>query len=170
MVGGFAALGVYAHVGSAVSHTANAASKAACAVWQSAVSSEALYGTQVTALSDLRALALECAEANWDGYGAAAIDELAVRNAEDVLFALPPGIPMPDLAPEPNGGVSLEWFRSRNQMFSISVNRGLRLAYAWLDGSDRGHAVARFDQRVIPAGILEGIKRIILDDSGVRAA
>jgi len=33
-----------------------------------------------------------------------------------------------------------------------------RLAYAWLDGTDKGHAVARFDGERVPDRILEGIK------------
>ncbi|MBP6784673.1 MAG: hypothetical protein KA152_12845 [Verrucomicrobiales bacterium] len=65
------------------------------------------------------------------------------------------------MAPEPDGAVSLDWMVSKTRMFSVSCGLSSRLAYSWLDGSDRGHAVTDFDGWVVPDRILQGIHTII---------
>ena len=78
---------------------------------------------------------------------------------------------MPELAPEPNGSISLDWMLSRHRIFSLSIANTDRLAYAWMDGTDKGHAVARFDGTKIPTRILEGIQSITdYGDTRVRAS
>jgi hypothetical protein len=158
---GHAALNAYARGGSAFSSEARAAQKAATDVVESAERSQVLFGEKAAALSQLWALVADCGEANWDGAGASPIDERAAQNAGDVVRALPADIPMPEFAPEPDGAVSLDWIESRSRFFSVSVGDGSRLAYAWLDGSDRGHGVARFDGEKIPMRVLEGIRGIM---------
>ncbi len=110
---------------------------------------------------DLWALANECGEPGWDGNDALPLNRLAVFNAVAFIRALPEEVPLPEFAPEPDGSISLDWISSRNRLFSISVGTGDRLPYAWLDGTDKGHAVARFDGKNIPPRILEGIKSIL---------
>jgi hypothetical protein len=97
------------------------------------------------------------AEAGWDGNEAAPIDSVAVRTAAEFIRAMPNDLPLPEFAPEPDGSISLDWIQSRNRLFSLSVGSTNRLAYAWLDGSDKGHGVARFDGERIPSRIIEGI-------------
>jgi hypothetical protein len=154
---GYAALNIYARGGSAVSPEARAAEEAATAVMATAEQSQVLFGEKAAALSQLWALAVDCGEADWDGSGASPINADAILNAQDVVRALPAGYPLPEFAAEPDGSVSLDWIKSRNQIFSVSVSAGSRLAYAWLDGSDRGHGVAQFDGERIPVRALEGI-------------
>jgi hypothetical protein len=96
-------------------------------------------------ISSLRALADECSKPDWDGNGACAIDLAALQNAEAFARALPDDVPLPECAPEPDGSISLDWIQSRERLLTLSIGGGNRLAYAWLDGSDRGNAVARFD-------------------------
>jgi hypothetical protein len=158
---GYAALSIYARGGSAVSPEARAAEEAATAVMATAEQSQVLFGAKAAAISNLWVLATECGEADWDGANAAAIDIRAILNAQDIVRALPAGFPLPEFAPEPDGAVSLDWIESRNRIFSISVSAGSRLAYAWLDGSDRGHGVAQFDGERIPMRVLEGIREIM---------
>ena len=86
----------------------------------------------------------------------------AVMLAERFLRALPYRIPLPELAVEPDGSISLDWIRSRTRLFSVSVGRASRLAFAWLDGSDTGHGVARFDGQNVPPRILEGIEAVVV--------
>jgi hypothetical protein len=93
--------------------------------------------------------------------GAAAIDPLTVLMGRRFLRLLPESVPLPEFAPEPDGFISLDWIRSPNRLFSLSIGRSNRLAYAWLDGADRGHGVARFDGQNVPARVLEGIKGIL---------
>jgi hypothetical protein len=145
----------------AVSHEAYAVRKAAAKIVESIERSVALFGEKAGALLRLAALATECMQAGWDGADAAPIDPLAVLMARRFLRLLPEGVPLPEFAPEPDGSISLDWIRSRNRLFSLSVGRGSRLAYAWLDGADRGHGVTRFDGQNVPARVLEGIKRVL---------
>ena len=46
---------------------------------------------------------------NWDGYGAARIAEAASNNAKSALSRLLGVTPCPDLSPNPNGTISMEW-------------------------------------------------------------
>lgn len=158
---GYSALAAYSRVGSAVSPEATAARRFACSVVEYAERSYALFGGKAGAISELQALANECAEAGWDGEAAAGIDSLAVSTAQDFVRALPAGLPLPEFAPEPDGSVSLDWTVSRHRRFTLSIGSSLRLAYAWLDGADRGHAVASFDGSSVPPRILEGIRSIL---------
>lgn len=158
---GYAALNPYARMGSAVSAEAEAVTIAASALVKSAEASQTLFGRKADAISQLRAIANECSESGWDGADACAIDDLALRNAENFLRALPDNIPLPEFAPEPDGAISLDWIQSRYRLFSLSIGSNNRLAYAWLDGADKGHGVARFDERTIPARVLGGIQSIM---------
>ncbi len=158
---GYAAAQGYARGSSAVSSEAQHVREAVSAVVQLAERSQALFGDKAAALSQLRALANECAEPGWDGDDACVVNPLAVFRAEAFIRALPDGFPLPEFAAEPDGSVSLDWIQSRNRLFSVSVGSNHRLAYAWLDGADKGHGVARFDGDRIPPRITEGISAII---------
>lgn len=158
---GYAALTPYARRGSAVSAEAQVVTRAAGEIIQSVEMSQMLFGEKSAALSRLTELSDECAVEGWDGGEAFALDEMAVRNAGDLVRALPKGVPLPEFAPEPDGSISLDWIQSRHRLFSVSVGRNNRLAYAWLDGSDSGHGVAGFDGLNIPLLVLAGIQSIL---------
>ncbi len=154
---GYEALHVYAYGSSAISSEARAVREAASAVVESAERSQVLFGEKSIAISQVAALANECAEAGWDGNEAAPIDWAAVRTAVEFIRAMPDDLPLPEFAPEPDGSISLDWIQSRTRLFSLSVGSTNRLAYAWLDGSDKGHGVARFEGERIPSRVIEGI-------------
>ncbi len=46
---------------------------------------------------------------NWDGYGAKPIDPATADNARAALAGLLPNAPAPELTPNPNGTISMEW-------------------------------------------------------------
>src|SRR5882724_7111596 len=139
---GYAALSPYAQPGSAVSPEAETVIQAASSIVRAAERSVALFGDKAAALSSLRELASECSVDDWDNAGAQAINVDALTCAERLLRALPSSVPIPDCSPEPDGSISLDWSESSHRLFSISVSGSNRLAFAWLDGSDRGHGVA----------------------------
>jgi hypothetical protein len=109
----------------------------------------------IAALPDLRAFR----EPNWDGYGAEPVNLLALRRAEGVITSLPDDLPQPECSVEPDGCVSLDWMPAPHRTLSVSVGAGDRLPYAWVDGTDRGHAVAMLVDGQLPARILEEIRR-----------
>ena len=127
----------------------------------SAEHSPSLFGAKAAAISQLRALANECAEPDWDGNGARAIKPLTLLMAETFVRAMPDGLPLPEFAPEPDGSISLDWIQTRNRLFSLSVGTNHHLAFAWVDGADKGHGVARFDEASIPRRVADGIREIM---------
>lgn len=160
MLGGYAAMNVL-RGGTAVSDEARRVRKAACELVERGESSQALFGKKAAALSRLARLTQECGDEGWDGAGGNALSAVAIDKTKAFLRALPDSIPLPEFAAEPDGSVSLDWIESRRRLFSLSVGNSDRLAYAWLDGADKGHAVARFDGTTVPSLILEGIKSIL---------
>lgn len=156
--------------GSAISAEARAVREAATEVAASSERSMALFGEKAKALSQLAALATECAKDGWDGADAIRIDPIAVRSADQFVRALPDDVPLPEFTPDPDGSISLDWIEARNRVFSVSIGASDRLAYAWLDGSDKGHGVARFDGQTVPPLVLDGIESIAGRHAGLRAA
>jgi hypothetical protein len=85
--------------------------------------------------------------------------------------ALPDYLPVPGFSPEPDGSISLDWIQSRTHLLSLSIGHTDRLAYAWLDGTDKGHGVVRFDGRNVPSRVVEAIEGIVGQrHAGLRAA
>lgn len=154
---GYAVLYGYGRSNTAISSEAESAKKAVAKLLESKERSQSLFGKKALAISALREMASECADEDWDGYGAEAIDLLSVWNAEEFIRALPDNLPMPEVSAEPDGSISLDWTRSRNQIFSVRVGASNRLAYAWLDGTERGHSVINFDGTNAPVRILSDL-------------
>jgi len=168
---GYAALNAAARNGSAVSPESLALRATACSAVAAAERSYALFGTKATAISGIWALVAAHAEPGWDGEEARPISAAAGRMAAAFVRALPEDVPMPELAPEPDGSISLDWIQSRTRLFSISAGKRDRLAYAWLDGTDSGHGVARFDEERIPPLVLDAIREIVVPaNASIRVA
>ena len=146
---------------SAVSTETGVISRLASEVVGAAEKSEALFGAKSKAISKLWQLANECSENNWDDYGSAQIQRSTVSNAVEFIRSLPDKIALPEVAPEPDGSISMDWIKSRNRVFSISLNNQRTFPYAWLDGVERGHGVAVFDRGGISQRILSGISSVM---------
>ena len=112
-------------------------------------------------LDSLARFTNECREPNWDGYGAEPASLRALRHAEDLIAALPDDVPLPECSIEPDGCVSLDWISAAYRTLTLSVGETDRLPYAWVDGTDRGHAVARQVDGQLPPRILAEIRRFM---------
>lgn len=154
---GYAALYGYGRSNTAISSEAQSTINAVAGLLESRERSQSLFGKKGLAISAIRELAVECSSDDWDGYGATAIDSSVVRNAEEFIRVLPDNLPVPEVSPEPDGSISLDWIRTPNQVVSVSIGSTNRLAFAWLDGSERGHSVLNFDGSTIPHRILSSI-------------
>ena len=167
------AIYVLARPASAVSDEAQHVLDSATQLRARVESSFGLFGRKMAVMTMLDALAASHAEHGWDGEQALPVSHAAIALAADFIRALPDGIDLPDVGIEPDGAVTLDWLPSRHRMLSVSFGGGSnRLAYAWLDGSDRGNGVVRFDRQVVPRPLMEAIAVItqVAGHAGVRAA
>lgn len=158
---GYAALYAAARRNSGVSDEAQVFRQSACAVVESAERSFALFGSKETAISQIWALVAASATLESSEDEDQPIDRIAASIAEEFIRVLPENVPLPEFASEPDGSISLDWIQSRCRLFTLSIGRSSRLAYAWIDGADQGHAVARFDGTQVPERVLEGILSIV---------
>lgn len=168
---GHAALCSASRPGSAVSDEARLVTAAIASIEASTERSHFLFGAKASALASLQGLAHEYAENLPSGNVSSGLNAVAIRLAMDFVRALPDPLPMPEFALEADGAISLDWIRSSHRMLSISVDDSRRLAYTWIDGTDKGRGVLYFDGVAVPPRLLYDIRRIVVDgDTTVRAA
>ena len=147
-------------LGSAISPEASEVAKAASAIIAASERSQALFGQKATLLSALTLMADECGESDWNGEGAQAIEPTVIRRASEFIRAMPEGVPLPEIAPAPDGSIILDWALSKRRVFSLSIGETDCLAYVWLDGTDKGHGVAQFDGIRMPSRVLDGVQAL----------
>lgn len=89
----------------------------------------------------------ECSSDGWDGERAKPISGEVLQCAKMFLKSFPLGIEAPEIGVEPDGAITLEWYRSSNRVISISINPGGWLHYAAIIGVTRRHGMdfALFD-------------------------
>jgi hypothetical protein len=109
---------------------------------------------------ELCAVAEECKRPNWDGYGAEAVSEDAYQLAYCFLEACPPGTPRPSIGAEPDGHLTLEWYRSQHNVLSVSVSPEGDLHYSALVGPNKAYGTEAFFGEV-PTEILALIRRVL---------
>lgn len=170
LLAGYAVLQPLRRSGSAVSLEADAVKQNASTVSEHVESSWALFGAKEEIINKLREFGIECSEPDWDGYEAEPVSETALDRAEIFIRSLPEGVPLPEISVEPDGDISIDWLPTPTKTFSVSIGGTDRLAYAWLDGTDRGHAVARSNNGDVPPRILQEIQRITSHEPAFRVA
>ena len=106
------------------------------------------------AFVELAALEEECGAPGWDGYGAEAINAGAIAAARKFIEALPARTPTPQIGADPDGAVTMEWYKAKNRTVSISMGLDNVVHYAAVVGSMR-----RFGTEIlmdnVPANILD---------------
>jgi hypothetical protein len=99
----------------------------------------------------------QCSEKNWDGHEAKPLSVLALVEATTFLEALPSWIPLPEIIPEPDGTIGMEWFGGRDRIFVVNLSGRNVVAYAGLAGKgDRAHGTKVFNDSIPPA-VIEGV-------------
>lgn len=107
----------------------------------------------------LDAVTEEASTPNWDGYDASPVSELGYIKAKQFLELLPTSIPMPEIAVDPDGDISFEWYCGTNNLFSVSVSGTEELTYAGIFGINKVHGVEYFGDH-IPRFILINLQRL----------
>ncbi|MEO8324951.1 MAG: hypothetical protein ABI618_03825 [Nitrospirota bacterium] len=100
-------------------------------------------------------------EKNWDGLEAEPIPAAAIQEARIFLRKLPSSIPMPEVIPEPDGYLGLEWYANKWLLYVVSFNGTGVLSCSGLIGSERIYGPRYMDER-IPAEILRNIAKVFL--------
>lgn len=110
--------------------------------------------------SELISLYQECRTSNWDGEGSLPVSLQTCDVALRFIRSLPTDVQMPSVSCAPDGSIEFDWMRTRGRILSVSVHNSDRLAFAWLNGNERGHGVVRFNGREIPQHLLSTIRDV----------
>jgi hypothetical protein len=86
----------------------------------------------------------ECREPSWDGYGAQSVREETYDLAHQFLAALPLSTPVPSIGAEPDGHITVEWYRSPQRTLSVSISPDGDLHYAALLGLTKAYGTEPF--------------------------
>lgn len=97
---------------------------------------------------------------NWDGLEAELIPAAAIQEARIFLRKLPSFIPMPEVIPEPDGYLGLEWYANKWLLYVVSFNGTGVLSCSGLIGAERTYG-PRYMDAGIPAEILRNIKKVL---------
>ncbi|MFT4641269.1 MAG: hypothetical protein ACI8T1_004606 [Verrucomicrobiales bacterium] len=129
-------------------------------VSESVEESFAISGTTREGIEELADLYQQCHEPDWDGYQALPILPETYEAAQRCVRALPWGLPVPEVSAEPDGEVTLEWYRSPRRVVSISVSPNHQLSYAALFGASKVHGTETFHDTVPPL-VIDVIRRVL---------
>jgi len=91
--------------------------------------------------------------------GSIPIDVDTARAAIEFAYTLPRSLPAPEIAPEPDGEISFDWLGPAGKMFSVSVGRTGRVAYAGRFGEkSKIHGIEQLSESC-PQEIIRGISK-----------
>jgi hypothetical protein len=108
------------------------------------------------ALAEVQSTFEECAEPDWDGYGAQGVRPETYAQAVRFLLALPTTVPKPEVTAEPDGEIAFEWYRSGACVFVVSVGEGGILTYTFRRGRRKAWGVTFLEDEV-PRDVLAWI-------------
>jgi hypothetical protein len=79
----------------------------------------------------------ECRNPGWDGYGAKAVEQETLHGTYILIESLPLGFPRPSISAQPDGQLTLEWYRSPTRTLSLSIDPDGFIHYAGLFGLEK---------------------------------
>jgi hypothetical protein len=95
------------------------------------------------------------------GEGFASVDLETASAAMQFAYSLPWSVPTPEVAPDPDGDISFDWLGLCGKMFSVSVSKTGRIAYAGRFGDkSKIHGIDQLSTSC-PQEIIRGITRAI---------
>ncbi|HAD04661.1 MAG: hypothetical protein A2091_00545 [Desulfuromonadales bacterium GWD2_61_12] len=111
-------------------------------------------------INELWEVFANCRAANWDGYQAEPVEYPTLQMATQFLKALPLGTAAPSIGAEPDGHLTMEWYRSPRRTLSVSISPEGELHYASLHGASRVYGTEPFFGDT-PESIMDLIKRVV---------
>ena len=126
-----------------------------------AMASMSLGKARQDALDSLYATFTEGCQTGWDGYDASAACYESYSRANRFIEALPANFPAPEVALDPDGEVSLVWYRASGRVFTVSIGANDDLTYAGkFSPSKKTHGTEPYTGQV-PKVILDNIRRLL---------
>ncbi|MEO0457146.1 MAG: hypothetical protein AAF152_11295 [Cyanobacteria bacterium P01_A01_bin.114] len=116
-----------------------------------------------SAHNELFSILEKCSKQNWDGYDALPVQGVAAQTAYELIEALPLETPLPSVGAEPDGSITLEWYRHPRWILSVSVNSTATTYYAALFGLEKASGAVPFLEE-FPATLLNLIQRFQMHD------
>jgi hypothetical protein len=111
------------------------------------------------ALAALDEVVEEASEYGWDCHSAEPVKFDAYMAAKRFIDLLPVNLPAPDVSADPDGDISLEWYRTDKRMFWVSINAYDFVHYVGSFGSATMRGGEVFVDE-IPRTVINGIKRV----------
>ncbi len=97
---------------------------------------------------NLMSVSMECGQHDWDGYDAKPVTSLALDHAWKYISNLPSEIPIPEVTPEPDGEIALEWYGKNGSVFSVSFGECDTISYAGsFSDKTKTHGAERLDSK-----------------------
>jgi hypothetical protein len=118
-------------------------------------------GAKFSALVELEDVFQACASENWDGEGAEPISREAYWEASRIIRLLPISFPIPEIVPEPNGQIGLEWSTGRGKVFVVAVGGNQVLTYGGLFGDGSRTGGTEPFQDALPQTIVSHLERLL---------
>ncbi len=81
----------------------------------------------------------DCSQPGWDGYDAYPVSADTLELAIRVLNSLSPDFPQPSFGAEPDGQLTMEWYRSPHRVLSVSISPLGILYYAVTIGAEQNY-------------------------------
>lgn len=118
-------------------------------------------GASSDLIDEIEEIATEYAEEGWDGYDSQPInaDSIAITKSFIEVFPVTSDIPLPDIVPEPNGSLALEWYIDKRHVFIARLKENSEIIYAGLFGESNTHGTEFFSDS-IPSTIISNLKRL----------
>jgi hypothetical protein len=107
---------------------------------------------------ELEDIVRECSVPDWDGYDAKPLDEGSVQCVRAFCQKLPSAITLPNLLPEPNGDLTMEWYKNGYHLV-IGIDKQKQIAWACRTDNERYGGDGSFADS-IPDSLLSLLHRI----------
>lgn len=108
----------------------------------------------------LNELARDCSMPNWDGEGAAPVEQSTLASARRFVDALPMGLPEPEPGVHPDGEIAFSWIGGKGHRLSLAVGPTGRITYAYRRSPSKMNGTEWLGDR-IPQALVEYIATFI---------
>lgn len=108
---------------------------------------------------DFKKIIDECQEDNWDGQGSKKRNHESVMKSLSFLGDFPDEIEPPEIAIDPDGEISFDWYVDSNHILSLSM--GEKISYAMVCGDEKTHGTIEYKKDdEIPYEILDMLEKL----------